>query len=284
MMRELISSFPEQLQLAWKNADATEFKNTDQQVSNVVITGLGGSGIGGKIIAQLVQDDAVLPILINNDYSLPAFVNEHTLVVVSSYSGNTEETVSAMKSALNQGAVVACITSGGMVANIAREHQLDSIIVPGGQPPRSQFGYSAISLLKVLTAYDVIPSHYFTAAHSLGNQLASTQDSIIHRASRICDRIENRMPIIYAEARNEGVAIRWRQQFNENSKLLCWHHVYPEMNHNELVGWEKGSSDYVALLLRTDDDNPRTTVRMDITEPMFLAKGATVENVVAQGD
>lgn len=281
-MRELIAGFADQIDDAVSIAGAAHLRPNANGIQEVVVTGLGGSGIGGRIVAQLLQDSAGVPILVNNDYLLPAFVSERTLVVVSSYSGNTEETVAAMKEALKRGARIACVTSGGEVERIAVECGLDRIVVPGGQPPRSQFGYSAIALLRTLDAYGVAKGCFeqtrglagFIRSHSTDNEL---------KAAQIADHMDGRIPIIYAESRNEGIAIRWRQQINENSKQLCWHHVYPEMNHNELVGWEGGDARFVVLMLRTEDDHPRSVARMNITEPLMSAKGAEVINIIARG-
>lgn len=282
-MRTLIENFPEQLEAAFTNAQHAVLKGATQHFSSVIVTGLGGSGIGGKIIAQLVQDEVAVPIIINNDYLLPAFASASTLVVVSSYSGNTEETVSAMRDALARGCTVACISSGGLITELAREKGLDVLEIPGGQPPRSQFGYSAVSLMKVLESYGIVSAAAFAALENLPRFLRTNKADTIARASHLAHVLASRTAIIYAENRNEGVAIRWRQQINENSKKLCWHHVYPEMNHNELVGWEGGNASFAVLMLRSTDDHPRSVARMNITEPLFLQKGAAVENIIALG-
>lgn len=283
MMRELIESFPAQVEHAWQNAAATVFKGDTSNIQNVIVTGLGGSGIGGKIIAQIIEGEARVPIVVNNDYLLPAFAGSNTLVVVSSYSGNTEETLSAMKDALTRGCRVVCISSGGQITALALSEQLDLVVIPGGEPPRSQFGYSAISLMRVFAAYGIASDERFEAMKSLGTFLKKHASASAERAARMAKVIGDKSCVIYAENRNEGVATRWRQQLNENSKRLCWHHVYPEMNHNELVGWESGDERIAVLLLRSDDDHPRSVARMNITEEIFLKRGAHVENVIALG-
>ncbi|MFT4777567.1 MAG: glucose/mannose-6-phosphate isomerase [Flavobacteriales bacterium] len=282
-MRELIVSFPDQLDKAWKNANSTHFKGPSSSIQNVVITGLGGSGIGGKFMSQLILETANVPIAVNNDYRLPGFVSEATLVIISSYSGNTEETVSAMKEAISKGAMVACISSGGEVTELAEANSFDIVRIPGGNPPRSQFGYSSISLARVLEAYGIAPEGFFNRFESMGAFLSGSNDAIQKEAKRITEASLGKQIILYSEVNNEGVAIRWRQQLNENSKLLCWHHVYPEMNHNELVGWESGNDDIAAILLRSEDDFSRSVKRMDITKEIYKSKGAMVIEVDAKG-
>lgn len=283
MMRKLIADFPEQVEAAWLNARDTQLSPAQRSISNVIVSGLGGSGIGGKIVAQLIQDTAAVPIQVVNDYLLPAYAGENTLVFISSYSGNTEETLSAMNQALTRGCMVACISSGGKVSELANEHHLNLISVPGGQPPRSQFGYSAISLMRLMSHYGLCGSALFNDAATLGAFLRTRQDASVQRAESLAQSIGAKQLIIYSEQGNEGVAIRWRQQVNENSKRLCWHHVYPEMNHNELVGWEGGHAGLFVLMLRSDDDHPRSTARMNITEEIMVKKGAHVENIIALG-
>ncbi|MDP4586854.1 MAG: hypothetical protein NWS86_01630 [Flavobacteriales bacterium] len=127
MMRQLIEDFPSQLDKAYSNADNTSLVFTGEQFTNLIICGLGGSGIGGKIAAQLIQDEAKVPVFICNDYTLPGFVGTKSLVIISSYSGNTEETVSAMEQAIKAKAVVASITSGGAVLLLSEQHGLNCI-------------------------------------------------------------------------------------------------------------------------------------------------------------
>jgi glucose/mannose-6-phosphate isomerase len=283
MMRDLISAFPEQLDDAFAIAERARLTGADGIIENAIVTGLGGSGIGGKIIAQYLDKEAVIPVSVNNDYALPGYANERTLVIVSSYSGNTEETLSAMDEALKRGCKVVCITSGGTVLERCSAMNLPVVVVPGGQPPRSQFGYSAVVLLRVLDAYGVAAG-VFDRAKPLGKFLRANRSHIVDDARGLVEVIEDRLPILYSASQNEGVAIRWRQQINENAKRLCWHHVYPEMNHNELVGWEGGDDRFVVVLIRSVDDHPRSSARMEITQSFFERKGALVETIEARGE
>lgn len=284
MMRQLIEDFPSQLDKAYSNADNTSLVFTGEQFTNLIICGLGGSGIGGKIAAQLIQDEAKVPVFICNDYTLPGFVGTKSLVIISSYSGNTEETVSAMEQAIKAKAVVASITSGGAVLLLSEQHGLNCIEIPGGQPPRSQFGYSIVSLFRLLVHYQIISNDWWEQVSGLGTFLQSVHSTVVSRATSIADAIGNKIPAIYAEVRLEGVITRWRQQINENSKMLCWHHVYPEMNHNEIVGWEGGSSDIIVLMLKSGDDHPRSAMRMNITKQLYEKKGATVVEIEDRGN
>ena len=148
-MIKLVDNFPNQLKEALAIANSAIIHEPKKTISNVIITGLGGSGIGGTILTEVLADSVKVPVLINKDYFLPAFVNENTLVIVSSYSGNTEETVQAMEQAMSKNAQLVCITSGGKILELAKQNLIEFIEIPGGQPPRSCIGLSLVQLIKV---------------------------------------------------------------------------------------------------------------------------------------
>lgn len=284
MMRQLIQEFPAQLADAYQIGLSSQITRSSSEIRNVLITGLGGSGIGGKVVAQLLEEEAKVPFYINNDYVLPSFVNEHTLIIVSSYSGNTEETLAAMKAGLEAGAEVAAITSGGEVLELCKKHGLQHIIIPGGHPPRSQFGYSFVQQLFLLVHFGIIGEQWIKELSNLSGFLANQQAAIIDLAEKLCEENGQRIPIIYSERAFEGVAIRWRQQLNENSKLLCWHHVFPELNHNEMVGWDAGSNCYQVIFIKTSFDHERSRMRMEISEDWIAKKDAQVSHAEAFGN
>lgn len=283
-MRELIVSFPNQLKHAIEIGENSELVPNQKPISNVLICGLGGSGIGGKIMAQLVSDHCSIPVLTNNTYTIPHFVDQNTLVIISSYSGNTEETVQAMNEAHARGAQIAAITSGGSVLEMVKAHGYNHILIPGGHPPRSQFGYSIVSQLFLFHHYGLISDEVYQGYKSLPEFLSNAQDSIIAEAKAIAEAIKNKLPILYADDALEGVAVRWRQQLNENSKMLCWHHVFPELNHNELVGWDGGDERFVVLMLHSSEDHPRNQKRMEITKEWIEQKRADIVEIHAKGE
>ena len=151
MMNELVARFPQQLSEAIAIGKGYKFISTGKaDISNVILTGLGGSGIGGSIVQNYVFNKLKVPFIVNKDYFLPAFVSSTSLVIVSSYSGNTEETIAAMKQAIKAKAQIVCITSGGEVQKMAEKRGIDCILLPGGMPPRSCVGYSLVQVLYVL--------------------------------------------------------------------------------------------------------------------------------------
>ena len=159
-MQKLVEDFPTHLKEAIKIGNAANLKETGFKAVNVLISGLGGSGIGGKVVAQLVSESCKVPIAVNNDYALPEWVDSKTLVIISSYSGDTEETVAALHSAIERGAHVVCVTSGGKIGAEAVAKGFNHILIPGGNPPRAMFGYSSVQLFYVLHHYQLIDGSF----------------------------------------------------------------------------------------------------------------------------
>ncbi|HKK39039.1 MAG TPA: bifunctional phosphoglucose/phosphomannose isomerase [Cryomorphaceae bacterium] len=268
-MERLIDAFPDNMVEAIEIGKRAAENFKPRRVSNVLISGLGGSGIGGKYASQLVWDQCSVPIQVVNDYRIPAWVGEDTLFVACSYSGNTEETLSTLAEAMAKGASISCVTSGGKLELLARENDFNMIKIPGGQPPRTSFGYNALQQLFILSAYDLIGKEFMTDLSSAAQLLKNESGLIKAEASAIANKIGNKIPVVYAETYFEAVAIRFRQQINENAKTLCWHHALPEMNHNELVAWAGGSQEYAVLMIRTPEDHPRTAKRMELSKEII---------------
>jgi glucose/mannose-6-phosphate isomerase len=282
-MKNLIAGFPSDLEKGIVIASQFDTENL-QPFSNVLISGLGGSGIGGTIVSELVANETAYPIQVNNDYAIPNWVNEKTLFIACSYSGNTEETLAATEEAIERGCVVVCISSGGKILDIAFENALPFIQIPEGYPPRTALSYSLCAIFGVLVAYQVIGYKPWQDLLDAAQFLKENQAVIQQKAENLAPSFKDKIPAIYAAQGYAGVAVRWRQQINENAKMLCWHHILPEMNHNELVGWAGGSEQIGVLILRTADDHPRTQLRMDLCEKLFKDKTNTVESIVAEGD
>jgi glucose/mannose-6-phosphate isomerase len=282
-MKELVEVFTRQLGEALEIGAKASLTPTKNRILNVVITGLGGSGIGGKIVAQLVADECPVPIITNNTYDLPAFVNENTLVIASSFSGNTEETLFALEAAEAKGAQIAIISSGGKIVELAKAKGYNYIVLPQGDSPRAMLTYSMVQQFVLLHHYGLIASFYIGQLRQAITLLDNEIDAIKKDAQAIAKALVNKTAVLYAEAKMEGVITRFRQQLNENSKVLCWHHVLPEMNHNELVGWAGGKDEYAVVMFRNSIDFDRTQVRMDITKSVVSKYTSTYIEVFSKG-
>ncbi len=283
-MKNLIANFPQHISEAVATLKATQFKPNSQPILNVVITGLGGSGIGGTIVAELAAPHCNVPICVNKNYSLPGFVNQNTLLIACSYSGNTEETLTATKLAISKGAQVACISSGGELQQIATEKGFNILSMTGGNPPRSMFAYSFAYLCYILDFYNVASFNVIDNLESAVQLLSSECDSLKQEAEVLAKKLTDKTAILYAVSGGVGVASRWRQQLNENAKMLAWEAEIPEMNHNELVGWEGGNSSFAALYLRHHTDFDRNQKRIEINKNIISEKTDTVLEVWSKGE
>ena len=283
-MKTLIEDFTKHISEALTIGKNTNLQSSSKQINNVLICGLGGSGIGGTVVSQIVNNYAKLPICINKDYKIPSFVNENTLVIASSYSGNTEETIEMIIAARDKNAEICIITSGGKLLEIAKEKKYNFITIPGGHPPRGAFGLSFPVMFNALKHYGVIDKDFTEEFKKAISIINTEEDNIISEAKNITEKLYKKIPIIYADANYEGVAVRFRQQINENSKMLCWHHVIPEMNHNELVGWRTKNDDLAVVIFRNENDYYRTQKRMEVNKTVFEKYTSTIIEIYSKGN
>jgi len=282
-MKGLIQDFTKHIATALNIGNNTNLSPCNKEIKNVLICGLGGSGIGGTIISQIVANNASLPITINKDYKIPAFVNDKTLVIISSYSGNTEETLEMLAQAETVNAEIACFTSGGELEEIAKEKGYNHMIIPGGNPPRAAFGLAFPQLFFILKHYNIVTEDYISQFESAIKLINEEEKSIITEAKQVADKLFGNLPVIYSDATFEGVSVRFRQQINENAKMLCWHHVIPEMNHNELVGWRKKEENIAVILFRNETDYYRTQKRMEINKSVIAEYTSNITEIYSKG-
>lgn len=271
------------------NIDGFDFKG----LKNVVINGLGGSAIGGDLIRSFAHYNSTIPIYINRNYHLPGFAGKDTLSVISSYSGNTEETNSAYKESNKKGCRILCISSGGKVEEMALKHNNLFIKIPGGLQPRCAVGYSFFVLLIILSRFGFfsIQDDDFTGVIEnvkKNADLFSDFDNENNNALKIAKMLKDKLPVIYSSTDIlDVVNLRWRGQIAENAKQLAYGNVYPEMNHNELVGWEKNRdilNKIIVVFLKDFEDNDRIKMRMEITEEIYKKYTNSVISVYGEGD
>ncbi|MAY84901.1 MAG: bifunctional phosphoglucose/phosphomannose isomerase [Flavobacteriales bacterium] len=283
-MKGLIESFSRHLKEAIEIGKQSNFSSAKNEIRNVVVCGLGGSGIGGSIVSKLVENELKVPFTSLKGYHLPKFVDSNSLVICCSYSGNTEETVSLYKQAIEKGAEIAIITSGGKFEEFAKSKGHNHLIIPGGLPPRAAFGLAFPQLLFCLSNYNLISSQFI---HDLEKGIASIdakEAQIQDSAKDLAKFLNGKMPVLYGESRWEGILVRFRQQLNENSKILCWHHVIPEMNHNELVGWKNKDENLAVVFFRSDDDYYRNKERISYNQEVISNYTSNIKEVIAEGD
>jgi glucose/mannose-6-phosphate isomerase len=278
---EVLIKTYEQIEFAWNNpVDLSSLK--DKKFSSIIVTGLGGSAISADLMQNFLRDELKVPFIVNRNYFLPSFANENTLVIVSSYSGNTEETVEVFNSALKRKCAVFCITTGGKVEKIANDNNVPVIKVLPGYQPRYTLGLSFFTLLKSFQTLNIISEQSsivdkITAQWKLkGNELS--QDD--NEAFGLAESLIGFIPTIYSAADlTSAVGYRLKCQFNENSKLHAFHNIIPEMNHNEIIGWESFSEKQFNTKLITilDAGYPdQIKKRFAITSELATKAGAEV--------
>ncbi len=283
-MNNLILKFPSQLKEAVDIGERAIIRPHHFQIHNVIMCGMGGSGMGGKYVSDLIAAECKCPFIINHTYTLPAYTDKHSVVIISSYSGNTEETIECLEQAKQSGAKIICITSGGKILQTAKSLDYDFIELPTGWPsPRACLGFSLTAQIFALQYLGLISRNIIDHLKIAADLLLFEQEDIMGKAEKIAQLIHNKIPVIYSSDRTESAALRWRQQINENSKMLSWHHTIPEMNHNELVGWKSKHEDVAVIFLRYKDDLKRNQVRMDLTKQIISQRASTVIEIHAKG-
>lgn len=284
MMKQLVENFPQQIEESISIAEYA-FKHIQiKEFSQLVISGLGGSGIGGTILYDMIRNISKVPITINKTYQIPSCVNKNTLFVACSYSGNTEETVNALQQAIKKNAQIICITSGGKLADIANNNKLPCILIPGGMPPRACLGYSLVQLLFLVKKCGIVNWNVKSSLIKGIENIVANNKNILKQAKKISDAIHNKITAIYCTDRYEGLAIRLRQQLNENSKVLAWHHVIPEMTHNEIVGWTENHENIAVIFLYSDTDLEKNIRRTHFLKQVIKKYKSSIIEIKLSGD
>ena len=292
-MLHLLSSFSEQCKRGWEIGEALELEGCDERIpNNIVIAGMGGSGIGGDLVKAVGGAQSPCPIIVHRGYTLPAFVTSQTLFIAVSYSGNTEETLLSVEQAFAQGAQILAVTSGGKLKAFAEACGLPCVTIPTGQPPRASLGYLLMPILSVLvrlgfTASLNLQSDLEEAIPLLGKLAEDFQpDAPESQPKQLAQALYGKLPVIYASQELEAIAMRWKGQMNENSKSLAYYSVYPEMNHNEIEGWKHPSAltqQCHVIQLRDPIAPSQTQRRMDITAELIQPHTAGITQVNSAG-
>lgn len=245
-------------------------KTDGSKISNIIITGLGGSAISGDLLRNFMGSELKKPIAVNRTYTLPEYADENTLVITSSYSGNTEETLAALKTAVSKKCKIIVLTTGGEAGRIADEYGLDRISLQKGFQPRYALYNSFFTLLKVMKELGLVSINDHDVANliSMIKELGDEWSVGSGRPFKIAKDLKNTTPVIYSAAEfNDSVGRRFKGQLNENSKMHAWSAEYPEMNHNEIVGWETFKTQgvkYKIVNIYDEDMHPRVKRRFEI--------------------
>lgn len=291
-----IERLPEQCEEALEIATGA----TAPQVTptSVTILGMGGSAIGGDLVRGILESESPVPIVVNRDYDLPAFVGQGSLVVASSYSGNTEETLTACLAAAERRAHVVAITTGGELARLAAERGWPLVRIPAGLSPRAALGYSFVPLLLLCDRLGLAgrSGGGLSAAVQEAIEVLKNQRRLLGRAApgaenpakRLAALFYGRLPLIYGSHGWKAVAAyRWKCQVNENAKAPAYWNAFPELNHNETTGWQappEVMGKIQVVCLRDRSDPPKIHRRLEVTAALMRPSVAGIETVWAEGE
>jgi len=286
---EDILALPEHVRDAlWRVESAT--LEPHDATGGLIVAGMGGSAIGGALARAALGDRAVRPIVIARGYGLPPWTTPETTVLCSSYSGNTEETLAAYEAAGALGAHRIVATTGGKLAAAAREDGVPVIPLPGGFQPRAAVGYSLVAALEVAglaAAAERLHSEIDVAAARTEELVANwgpggAQEDFPKDLAR---GLHQTVPQIAGSGLTSPIAYRWKCQINENAKTPAFSHELPELDHNEIVGWQGASAlgRFSAVFLDDSDLHPRIRQRIELTRGLIAAETAATFRVESVG-
>jgi glucose/mannose-6-phosphate isomerase len=284
-----VLSLPEHLRDALWRVDSAIMEDWDS-AAGLVVAGMGGSAIGGALARAALGDHASRPIFVTRAYGLPTWTTPETMVLCASYSGETEETLACYESAGALGARRTVVTTGGRLAEMARADGVPVIPLPGGFQPRAAVAYMIVAALEVAAQCGAGPrltSEIDVAASHIEHLVAewgpdAPEDSL---AKQIARGLHGTIPVIAGAGLTTPIAYRWKTQINENAKQPAFSHELPELDHNELVGWE-GAPElgrFSAIFLDDSDAHPRVKERMDLTERLIAGSAAASFRVETRG-
>lgn len=259
-------------------------------IANVVFSAMGGSALQAEFVKT--WPDLNVPFVVSKDYNLPDFVNEKTLVIVASYSGNTEETLSALAEAREKGAKVAVMAGGGKLMEQAQEHGDVFVQVPKAIQPRMAVFYAFRGLVEILVAFGLADKSVLAEMESLVDPLeaaiAKWEKSVPtaeNPAKQLAEKLLGKTPIIYSGPKMSSAAYKWKISVNENAKNTAWYNVLPEFNHNEFIGWsgKPVEKPFAVVDLLSGFEHPRTLQRFEVGDRLLSGMRPKAISVQAEG-
>ncbi len=276
-MWDAIAGFADQLEEAASIPLPENIPYSSGAINHIVFCGMGGSAIGGDLLNAYYRNELIVPLIVNRNYTLPNFVSSDSLVVVSSYSGNTEETLSAYMAAQEAGAMIVGITSNGELSELLEDNDLPWIKIPGGMQPRAALGYSFIPMARLLKHLDLagtnVQSDIQETISVVRNLSANYQnEGEKNLAFELAKIVVGKVPVFYTDPELAAVGVRWKGQLAENAEMLAFTNELPEMNHNEVVGWNHQPDLYKQteiFWLRDSQAHEQVARRAEITRKLL---------------
>ncbi len=282
-MKQVILDFPKQFEIGAKAAENIKIEG---DFENIVICGVGGSALPGSLLLDMA--DISVPVFIHRDYGLPKIASEKSLIVCISFSGNTEETVSAYQEAIEKNYKVIAICTGGKLKEMAQQNNLPVAIVPNDcLQPRFGTGYLVSALTKILENCGMVANisqEVLKIAKNLRPENFEAQ------GKALAEKLVSKIPIVYSSKQYKTIARIWKIKLNENAKTMAFWNYFPELNHNEMVGYtriknqESRIKNFYIIILKDNEDNPKILKRMELTADLIKENRADVETIEMQGE
>ena len=274
------------------NPEVWNSEHDDREIKNIVVTGMGGSALAALIAKVWLKEDLSIPFEIIRGYDLPAYVNRHTLVIASSYSGNTEETISALEQAEKLGAQLGVIASGGKLIDIACEYYVAHVSLPDGLQPRMAVIYNLRALTALLENFGLVHSKLAeieALTGWLGRASAEWGADVPtehNYAKQIAEEIVGKSPVFYGGALTAPLAYKWKISWNENAKNVAFWNEFPEFNHNEFMGWASHPVEkpFAVVDLVSDKEHPQILRRFEITDRLLSGLRPKAKTLQLAGD
>ncbi len=291
--KNVLLNFHEQIANAQEVLDKSKVEISSNGIENILYLGIGASGLAGQLLKDVLFSDLTMPMDVVGSYFSPAFCNEKTLVIASSYSGDTEETLAATEQAAATGAKVICVASGGQLEKLAKEKNLPLVKLPENFLSRQALGYLFFTVYHLLgrggffNNYNEDLSELIKFVKEIGhrNDYPNYNGHVLSR--ELAYNLENKIPVIYSTAPFlRSVSQSWKNEIEQKAKALAFAGVIPEMNHNEIVGWEwqsKVINDFVVIFLENEDVHPRILKRIELTKKIIKGRGVEVVDIYADG-
>lgn len=287
-----IHNFPQMCEQAWEMTQGFKPPADYSRIKKIMVLGMGGSAIGGDLVGSLALNEASVPVLVCRDYILPQFVDADTLVIASSYSGLTEETLSSFEQAFDTPAKKLAITTGGKLKNLCETMEVPVFTFNYRSQPRAALPFSFFILLgilqnlKILSDKPVDISETFSNLKSLAAKINEKVPLEINPAKSLARKLQGRLPVIYGAGITGEVAHRWKTQLNENSKTTAFYEVFSELNHNSIVGYsfpEELVRQAMVVMLDSDLLHERIRLRYGITQQLLDLAGIYYQVVKGEG-
>lgn len=273
----------QQVEYAWNNDFDVSSINT-AKIKNIILTGLGGSAIGGELLQNYLRTELNYPYTVNRNYELPLYANEESLVIASSYSGNTEETISALNQAIEKKCQIVCVSTGGKIEEIAKKNQIPFGKLLAGYQPRFALWINFFTLLKTVHSLKLVTSQTDNVQQAIGllKRKGIEYSKPTNTAIEIAEKLLGYVPLVYAVSDfTSSVGTRWKGQFNENSKQHAFYGYLPELDHNEILGWEgyKPTMNFKLINILDEDYHPQVKKRFELTSEMVKKAGAEIIDI-----